>query len=493
MNRTAGLLAIGAVAFAVLATANAGGYRYGVSDHAFYVPAVLAASDSALFPRDRALLATQTGLMGSDDALAAAARLTGLELPTVFFAAYGLTLLALAGGGAAFSRRLGLSWWATAAAMALLTLRHRVAKTGANTLEGYFHPRQLAFALGLWAWVLLLAGRPGLALAATVAAGVVHPTTALWFGISIVVAAAVTSRDARRRMAVPAGVAALAAAWIVTLGPLSDRLVRMDEAWLAVLAGKDYLFSADWPPYAWFTNLAYVAIAGLICRQRHRLGLAVRGESGLVWGLMALVAMFLVSVPLTEMRLALAVQLQVNRIFWLLDFVVAVYLAWWLTSRPSAGRRTAVAAAAVLIAVSAARGVYLLNVAHADRRLVQIGLPATPWVDAMRWIREQPADWHVLADPDHGWRHGVSVRVAAERDTVLETGKDTAMAMYDRAIAGRVSARLTALAGFTALSSGQLRTLGTRYDVDVVVLESRRPVDLPVLYRNSQFVVYDLR
>ena len=40
-------LAAGTLLFAVLATANSGGYRYGISDQAFYVPAVVRAGDSA--------------------------------------------------------------------------------------------------------------------------------------------------------------------------------------------------------------------------------------------------------------------------------------------------------------------------------------------------------------------------------------------------------------------------------------------------------------
>ena len=47
----------------------------------------------------------------------------------------------------------------SAALGAAFTLRHAIAKTGANTLEGYFHPRQLAFALGLWGVAMFLRRR----------------------------------------------------------------------------------------------------------------------------------------------------------------------------------------------------------------------------------------------------------------------------------------------------------------------------------------------
>ena len=55
--------------------------------------------------------------------------------------------------------RLYRTRWAVVALAAALTLRHAIAKTGANTLEGYFHPRQLAFALGLLAVALFLERR----------------------------------------------------------------------------------------------------------------------------------------------------------------------------------------------------------------------------------------------------------------------------------------------------------------------------------------------
>jgi len=285
-----------------------------------------------------------------------------------------------------------------------------------------------------------------------------------------------------------------AAGWALTLGPLAGRLAVMDEAWLSVLADKDYLFAADWPAYAWLTNLAYVGILAAVYRVRRKGGHAVASEGALVVGLLTLVIGFLVSVPFTEARVALAVQLQVNRVFWLLDFVVAVYLAWWMTGSARPSRRTlAVGAVAALTALSVGRGIFLLTTAGDDRVLVRRDLPDTMWTDAMRWIGQQATDWHVLADPGHAWKYGTSVRAAALRDTVLESSKDAAMAMYDRQMAMRVRERITALDGFERFSTDDIRRLDARFDLDVAVRETGQPLDLPVLYRNDGFVVYDLR
>jgi hypothetical protein len=98
-----------------------------------------------------------------------------------------------------------------------------------------------------------------------------------------------------------------------------------------------------------------------------------------------------------------------------------------------------------------------------------------------------------MADPGHAWKYGTSVRVAALRDTVLEQVKDSAMAIYDRALAVRVSDRTRALSGFGDFGEHQFQSLGALYHADVLVVERANPLALPVLYQNARFVVYDLR
>jgi hypothetical protein len=91
------------------------------------------------------------------------------------------------------------------------------------------------------------------------------------------------------------------------------------------------------------------------------------------------------------------------------------------------------------------------------------------------------------------WKYGLSVRVAAGRDTLLEAGKDTAIAMYDRQSALRVAERAHDLAAFETMTTADIRSLDEAYRLDVFVDRATRTFDLPVLYRNQDFVVYDLR
>jgi len=487
--RGAAAVAAGAVLFALLATTNAGGYRYGVSDQAFYIPAIARTADPTLFPRDAALFDPQARLWTGRHLLATAARWSSFDMPVLFGVGYVATLGVLFTVAVAFGRGLGLRGYAIAAFLTLLTLRHQIAKTGANSLEGYFHPRMLAFALGAGALAALVSRRHVAAITLVAAAGLVHPTTALWFGGVVGVALLVALDRPAHRLALAFAVAAGGASVFAVLQP---DLSLMDDAWRAVLRDKDYLFAADWPPSAWALNLAYPVVIGALYRRRRLTGAARPGEAGLVAGLFVLVAAFLASVPVAAAGVAAVVQLQVSRVFWVLDYITAAYVAWWLLEDATRRRSEAVRAVCVagLSLLAATRGYYVLRVA-ATRPLVQPALPSGTWTEAMSWLRQQPASWHVLADPGHAWKFGSSVRVAALKDTVLELGKDTAMALYDRQAAARVAERTLSLAG--PLTPNRVVELASTYGVDVWVAEADVRLDRPVLYRNAGFIVYDLR
>jgi len=475
-----------ALLFFTLATANAGGYRYGVSDQAFYVPALAKAITPALFPRDSDLLDVQMRVWLGDDIVSAVSRVMPIDLPTLALVMYVAGLALLAGAITFFIRGLGGSWWAVAAGLGLATLRHRIARTGANSLEGYFHPRMIAFALGMWALGFLLRRRGGAAFALIAVAFVVHPTTAVWFGIAA--GAAVAWQADRRSLWVVAAAITAISLWLIAAGQ------RMDADWLAVFADKDYLFPTDWPIWAWALNLSYPLVLGAIWLRRRARGVTTAGETALIVGLLVLMTGFLVSVPLTAGHVALAVQAQVTRVLWVLDGVACAYAAWWLLDDTGA-RRTAtwrVLTVALVVAVAAARGYYVL-VLDAGRPLVTWTLPADDWTAAMAFLHTRPANTLVLADPEHAWMYGSSVRVAASRDTVLEQIKDAAMAIYDRPMAMRMGERAQALQGFANFTEAQFVAAGARYDADVLVIEREHRLSLPVLYENARFVIHTLR
>ena len=425
-----------------------------------------------------------------DDAIALFVRASGISVPVVFFAGYLLGLVLLFGAVVAIGRTLYPTWLGVAMLAALMTLRHRITQTGANSLESYFQPRMIAFALGAWAIAAYLRGRGPTALAILAFAFAVHPTTAMWFAIWAGAAIFVTDGRWRAPLAMIVAAGAIFSGWAVISGPLRGHLNQMDPLWASAMIGKDYIFPTDWSASFWLVNLGYLAVVFAIYAYRRHRNIALPRESGLVAGGAALVALFLVSWPLMVARVALALQLQTSRVFWILDFLAAIYLAWLFAEAPRSlnVRR---AALALVTAAAIGRGVYVWSSEHAGSSIVQIAFPQDNWTDVMEWISRTPSGSHVLADPGHAWKYGSSVRVTGERDVYLEEVKDLALALYSRDVAVEALRRISDARDFDALSSEQLRALASRYDLDYLVVD--RDVDLPLAYRNPRFRVYSFK
>jgi hypothetical protein len=495
--------ACGLVMLVALAVANAAGYRYGVSDQAFYLPSILRAIDASLYPRDATLLDAQGRLMASDEMTAWFVTHTGLAVESLFVAAHLASLALLFVAVWLLARRLAMHPATAAACCVAATLRHRITETGANTFEGYYHPRGLAFACGVAAAAALSRERLGLAWALVAVATVLHPTTGLWWAVWLGTATIVMLPRYRRELLLATLAVGVAAGAMLWLTPLGDRLRVMDAAWLLPFASKDYVFPNAWRVDAWLANLVLPVVVAGVWRWRARRGLAARWEAAMVAGVGALTAVFLTSLPFIAGHVALAVQLQTSRVFWVIDLFAVISLTWLLAEgtraavtdaagRPgwSAWRPTALAL--LLVTVSAARGAYSLRVEHPERPFLQIALEDVSWVRTGRWLATRtPVDTHVLADPDHDWKFGHSVRLTARRDVLVEGVKDAALSLYDREVAMRVQSRIEAIGDFSALDGAKARALAARFDLDVLVID--RDLPLPELHRDGPFRVYRLR
>jgi hypothetical protein len=476
----------GGILFILLATANGAGYRYGVSDQAFYIPVVEHAISPETFPRDASLIDAQGRLMITDEIIAAVARATSLPLDAIFLAGYLLSVALIGLALVLIGQRVSATPWVVVAILAALTLRHRIPRTSANSFEPYFHPRMLAFGVGLLAVASLLRRRTWLTIALVAVVGLIHVTTGLWFAILIGVAL-VRLDPALRHLAI-AGTILVAAAgtWALIAGPLRTSMTQMDDVWLQAVASKDSLFASQWPLWVWSANLGLLALLWWAHHRRQRSGLDTVEDKALMWGATALVAFFLLTLPLVVARLAFPVQLQISRVFWLVDVLATIYVLSLLVNV-----RAARAVALALVIVSVARGAYIMLVERPDRALFSIHLAESPWEDAMQWLSRQPVATHVLADPGHSWKYGTSVRVSATRDVFLEDVKDSAIAIYSRDVAQRVVERAAALGEFTTMTRDRARALAAKYDLNYLVTEGR--VDLPIAYENSQFRIYALR
>ena len=202
---------LAAAAFGLAATANSGGYRYGVSDQAFYATAVVKDLHPAFFPRDTPLLSAESRLSCRTRSSPRLSRGHGVDLPPLFLGLYVAGLLALFVATWQFGRARRYSrHGASSALLILLTFRHRIAKTGANSLEGYMHPRMLAFACGVFALAALLRERHGRAAIWTIVGACWHPDDGVLVRVVLAVAVVVgapavaTCRGGPRRHTGPA-------------------------------------------------------------------------------------------------------------------------------------------------------------------------------------------------------------------------------------------------------------------------------------------------
>lgn len=469
--------------FIAMATANGAGYRYGVSDQAAYVPAVMLAENRAAFPHDAPLLQTQGGFFVFDEIMGTIGRTTGASMETLFLCAYLLAMAAVWTGVVLVGSQLYSSVWLTLAFGALVTLRHHIPRTSVNSLEPYFQSRMLALGIGMTAIAMFLRRRQMAAVALVAVAALCHTTTALWFAVLIGTALAVVDRRWRFAAAIVSGAALVVLTWTMAAG------ATLDALWIEALGDRNFIFANEWPFWAWAANLGLLAALWMAHAVRRRHGTATERDAALAWGATALVALFLITLPAVAAHVALAVQFQFSRVFWIVDLLVAMYGIAAIGE--SLRARQAMMLAVALLAISVARGGYVMLQEHAERQLFEVSVPDSPWRDAMRWLARQPIDVHVLADPGHAFKYGVSVRVAAGRDVLLEDDKDAAIAMYSRAIAERVVDRRRALADFPSLTAARARTLADRYDLNYLVTEAALP--LPEVYRNSRFRIYALK
>jgi hypothetical protein len=485
--------AAGATAFLIVATLNAGGYRYGASDQAFYIPAILKQLDPALFPRDTALIGPQARYFFVDEIAAFLVRNTGWSIEAWFAIGYLATLTVFYVGLWRLGHHLFRTPHAAWALIAAETLRHRITKTGVNTHEGYFHPRVLVFAVGVWAIAAYLRGRFAIALAVVLVAGLLHPTTAAFFVVFLVPAIWVTEPRARRAIGLGVTVGLVALSWLLLAGPLRESLAPMDAEWRALLESKDYLFPVrDWRAGAWLANLGTAALAIGTLAWRVSQGRSSPREAGVLAGAVVLTAGFLVTLPAVTAGSAFFVQLQISRVFWILDLLGVVSVLWLLLERETAPaslrlRRVVVS---LLVIAALARGLFVSFAEPRERPLVAWSLPQNDWTRIIEWAGSQPTRVHFVADPGHAWRFGTPLRYAG-RDVLLEEVKDTAMAIYSRESATRVIDRQAALADFATLDADGARALAQRYGLDYLVTVT--PMALPEVHREGEFLVYALR
>jgi hypothetical protein len=195
-----------------------------------------------------------------------------------------------------------------------------------------------------------------------------------------------------------------------------------------------------------------------------------------VWGATALVALFLITLPAVAAHVAFPVQLQISRVFWLVDcrrhraLVGALPTAWLVRAGPAGACRVPDALAAGAAATSCSSSIR-------SGRSSDLRLADTPWHQAMRFVASLPKDAHVLADsgtPGATARACASAAAATSSSKRPRTRRCHLLARRRRARVERCGSALSATApgadeatlgernGLTHVSPGSPAARGSR-------------------------------
>ena len=431
------------------------------------------------------LIDAQGRLMLSDEVIASVARLTSLPLEAIFFAGYLLSVALIWVALVLIGRRLSATPWVDVALLAALTLRHRIPRTSANSFEPYFHPRMLAFGVGLLAVASLFAAGCGSAIALVGGRGgdsCHHRAVVLvLIGVALVVL-----EPALRRLALAAAMAAaVVGAWALIAGPL--RTSGDTDGW-GVACKR-------WRPRT--RCLPRMASVG-VDRQSRRCSRSVGGprprqssgratveDGALVWGATALVGVFLFTLPLVVAHWRSPCSCRSR-----------ACSGWWMWSRRSICSRCLSIGGSPEPSRSRWYRLRLARRVHHARR-----------ASRSRIVLDAPGGVAV------GGRHALAVAATgchpcARRSRArVEIRHECPCVRHARCFPGgcerfgdcdllargrhRVVERATALGDFTTITPDRARALATKYDLNYLVTEGR--VDLPIAYENSQFRIYVLR
>ena len=265
----------------------------------------------------------------------------------------------------------------------------------------------------------------------------------------------------------------------------------VDPEWLERIRFRDgYIFVSLWGPRA-VRNLAlfWIVLAVGILAQRRLAPGALHRRS---WTVAAVCGLLLVAgIVLVEVvPVQLALQLQLLRSSYLVIYLGMILLAGALWTAASRLRRPALrVGVSTLLVVGALTGIALSR----PEGPAVLDLPGrrapSAWRDVGVWCREHtPPDALFLVPPD-----GLpGFRVHARRSIVVEW-KDGAPLVFSRRYAEEWWSRMGDLWGYADFDDDRFRELHERYGANYAVTRATRLLGFPELYRNGEFVVWDLR
>jgi hypothetical protein len=476
-----GVLLVALTAAAVLLH----GYHFGIEDQTLYLPAVEKHLDPSLFPHDAAFFLTQTRFTWFDDLTAWFVRGTHLPLDVTMFLGHIVTLFLIQ---VACWRLLRYCFndrraeW-TGLIMLVVMLPFPVAGTRLGLMEQYFHPRGLAMAIVLFAFLASLEGRL-VSVGAIIVATAIHPLTGIWSIAHV----AFQARWRRWRPAVLLALTlGLACCEPVAIAPPSSNTGYWREALSPAVF--DLRYPIHWPWYEWLgvvgplAMLAYFARTG---RQRGATRFAdVNGRLLASGSLGVLVALAVTAVP--DRRFPLQPMRELHLVY----IIMMVFIGARVEQRFLRG---SVWRAFLFLAPLTAAVLMAQRHFPSSPHIEWPGrLPQNSWVEAFEWARQHTTQDALFAlDPFYLRRPGSdshSFRAFAQRSMLAEAVHDLAPAAMSPSLAIRWMEQQRDLAGWSQFGREDFIRLRRTYGVSWVIANQPERQGLDCPYSNDAVAV----
>jgi hypothetical protein len=468
------------------------GYHYGIEDQTLYLPAIEKALNPSRFPHDSAFFLTQARFTWFDESMAWIVRVSRAPLDVVMFAGHLRTLILMLVACRRIARHCFMDRPAEWSGLLLLVilLPFPIAATRLGLMEQYFHPRGLAIALVLTAFVAALERRFA-AVAWLALATAMHPLTGLW-GI-----AHVAFQAGRPRGPLPSRAVILLIVSIVPMALASCSPVAppppdtQTDYWREALSPEvfDVRYPVNWPWYAWLGVVAPLMLLGYYATVGRRLGTARFADvstrlfaSGIVG---VLVALAITAYP--DRRLPLQPMRQLHLVY----IVAIVFAGARIEQRFLKGRALQ---RAVLFATTI--GIVLIAQRHFPFS-PHIEWPGRPpqnlWAQAFAWsAAHTPEDALFALDPYYLRRPGPdshSFRAIAERSMLAEGIHDLAPAAMSPPLAARWMEQIRDQTPWRQFRREDFARLKSKYGVSWVILEQPGVEGLDCPYSNAAALV----
>lgn len=463
------------------------GYHPGVEDDAVYLSAVKADLNPTLFPHDADFFRLQLQATVFDGCIAKLVESTRLAVPGVELLLQLMTLFSILWASCTIARKIFPHTWACWGGVALLSAMFTlpVAGTALYICDQHLHPRNIATALILFAVDRILARRSWQAIALLVPACLMHPIMAA-LGISFCcflwICVSGPEFWSRRN---PQNALAAAA-------PLGWLFEPPSPTWREALATRHYYFLNQWEWYEWLGAIAPLVLFWILHRWARRTGRSLLARFALAVVLYGAFQQAVSMVVLATPQLVRLTPMQPMR------YLHLVYLFMVLCAGCLAAEfllkhsiwRWGLFVAVTGVGMFVPQRLMYPSTPHLEMPWTP---PATPWLQAFAWIRENtPENAYFAAGPRYMEAPGEDYhgfRALAERSVLADLVKDSAVVTQVPQLGPRWDREAHAQVGWERFGPTDFERLKREFGVDWVLVANAQAAELPCPWHNDRLSV----